>query len=278
MLFVQIPYAIGWIMLYKASEFWHIIVGLSFLGMARGLSEAVIITFVGECRYLDAQKGFFFSFQIYFFFQFSLIWSKWAKNSECSSVFLFCGYGNWRFYHTIFEYVDSMANHSSSMFRNAFDCCGCIVICGYFFLFLPKNRLLNPKTKKLIQNCRSQTPRNGFYPKIERSKQKNRFVGFGVGFQAKQWKKNLQNSNDIANGWNFVNLVSNRIYNAHIRSQRSEKNCTNWRKDEVLNLSLSWLYYISQSSSPVWLLCNRLWCKFWKLMRAQSPGIRWWLS
>lgn len=57
LLFSQIPYTIGWIMLYKASEFWQIIVGFLFNGVAIGLSESVIFTFLGESRYFDVKRG-----------------------------------------------------------------------------------------------------------------------------------------------------------------------------------------------------------------------------
>lgn len=44
-------------MLYKASEFWQIIVGFLFNGLAIGLSESMIYTFLGESRYFDVKRG-----------------------------------------------------------------------------------------------------------------------------------------------------------------------------------------------------------------------------
>lgn len=47
----------------------------------------------------------------------------------------------------------------------------------------------------------------GYCPKIERSRQKNLFVGFGVGLPRKQSPKSSMNFNDTANAQNRVILA-----------------------------------------------------------------------
>lgn len=40
MIMVNIPFALGWFMLYRATEVWEIFGGFAMLGMAIGLMEA----------------------------------------------------------------------------------------------------------------------------------------------------------------------------------------------------------------------------------------------
>lgn len=48
MILVNIPYAIGWSILYQATEVWQIYVAFALLGLAIGLMEAAVFTYVGE--------------------------------------------------------------------------------------------------------------------------------------------------------------------------------------------------------------------------------------
>lgn len=48
MIFVNIPFIIGWFLLYQATQIWHLFFGLSVLGLAIGLMEASVMTYVGE--------------------------------------------------------------------------------------------------------------------------------------------------------------------------------------------------------------------------------------
>lgn len=45
---VNIPFAIGWYFMYSANKVWHIFVGMGLQGLAIGLLEAPIITYLGE--------------------------------------------------------------------------------------------------------------------------------------------------------------------------------------------------------------------------------------
>lgn len=48
MIAANIPFAIGWFMLYRAEEVSYIYIGLGFLGLAYGVAEAAIVTYVGN--------------------------------------------------------------------------------------------------------------------------------------------------------------------------------------------------------------------------------------
>ncbi|XP_055302406.1 facilitated trehalose transporter Tret1-like [Sitodiplosis mosellana] len=48
MIFVNIPLALGWLMIYQGDFYWKILTGCAFLGLGIGLMEAPIITYLGE--------------------------------------------------------------------------------------------------------------------------------------------------------------------------------------------------------------------------------------
>lgn len=48
MILVNIPFAIGWYMLYRATAVWEIFFGFAMQGLAIGLMEAPIVTYLGE--------------------------------------------------------------------------------------------------------------------------------------------------------------------------------------------------------------------------------------
>lgn len=48
MLVVNIPHLIAWLLLYNATELWHIFLANILLGLGVGLMEAPILTYVGE--------------------------------------------------------------------------------------------------------------------------------------------------------------------------------------------------------------------------------------
>lgn len=48
MILVNIPFAIGWYMLYQSTEVYEVFGGMAILGMAIGLREAAVITYLGE--------------------------------------------------------------------------------------------------------------------------------------------------------------------------------------------------------------------------------------
>lgn len=50
MFFVNIPHAIAWIMMYNATTIGEVFAANVLLGLGVGLSEAPIITYVGEIR------------------------------------------------------------------------------------------------------------------------------------------------------------------------------------------------------------------------------------
>lgn len=47
MILVNIPFAIGWFMLYQATTVSEVFIGITFLGLAIGLMEAPIVTYIG---------------------------------------------------------------------------------------------------------------------------------------------------------------------------------------------------------------------------------------
>lgn len=48
MILVNIPFAIGWIMLFVANDVWLVFVGFAMQGLAIGLMEAPVLTYLGE--------------------------------------------------------------------------------------------------------------------------------------------------------------------------------------------------------------------------------------
>lgn len=48
MILVNIPYFMGWIMLYRASSVFEVFFAFLMLGLAVGLMEAPIVTYLGE--------------------------------------------------------------------------------------------------------------------------------------------------------------------------------------------------------------------------------------
>lgn len=48
MMFVNIPYFLGWLKLYHANSIDDILVGFIMLGLAVGLMEAPVVTYLGE--------------------------------------------------------------------------------------------------------------------------------------------------------------------------------------------------------------------------------------
>lgn len=51
MILVNIPFAIGWFILYSSSEVSHILFGMAVLGVAIGLMEPSMTCYVGEIWY-----------------------------------------------------------------------------------------------------------------------------------------------------------------------------------------------------------------------------------
>lgn len=45
---VNIPLIIGWFMIYQGDAVWKIFTGCAFLGLAIGLMEAPLITYLGN--------------------------------------------------------------------------------------------------------------------------------------------------------------------------------------------------------------------------------------
>lgn len=48
MILVNIPFAIGWYMLCQANAVWMVFVGFAMQGLAIGLMEAPVLTYLGE--------------------------------------------------------------------------------------------------------------------------------------------------------------------------------------------------------------------------------------
>lgn len=48
MLVSNIPFIIAWIMMYNASEVWHILLANTLMGFAIGLMQPPVITYIGE--------------------------------------------------------------------------------------------------------------------------------------------------------------------------------------------------------------------------------------
>lgn len=48
MILVNIPYLVGWLMLYRANSVLEVFLAFIMLGMAVGLMEAPIVTYLGE--------------------------------------------------------------------------------------------------------------------------------------------------------------------------------------------------------------------------------------
>lgn len=48
MILVNIPYLIGWLTLYQATSVAEIFIGFVMLGLAVGLMEAPVVTYLGE--------------------------------------------------------------------------------------------------------------------------------------------------------------------------------------------------------------------------------------
>lgn len=48
MIVVNIPFAIAWLLLYRASDVSMIFVAITLMGLAIGLMESPVITYIGE--------------------------------------------------------------------------------------------------------------------------------------------------------------------------------------------------------------------------------------
>lgn len=48
MIFVNIPLALGWFLVYQGDVFWKILTGCAFLGLGIGLMESPVTTYLGE--------------------------------------------------------------------------------------------------------------------------------------------------------------------------------------------------------------------------------------
>lgn len=48
MMLVNIPFAIGWLMLYQANGVWMVFFGFAMQGLAIGLGEAPVLNYLGE--------------------------------------------------------------------------------------------------------------------------------------------------------------------------------------------------------------------------------------
>lgn len=52
MIVVNIPFAIAWLLLYYATDVWMILVAITLMGLAIGLMESPVITYIGEIWYV----------------------------------------------------------------------------------------------------------------------------------------------------------------------------------------------------------------------------------
>lgn len=70
MILVNIPFAIGWLLLYQCREVWHIFWGLISLNLAAGLAKATLMSYIGEIWWemfeLISIKSFVFSSASFF--------------------------------------------------------------------------------------------------------------------------------------------------------------------------------------------------------------------
>lgn len=48
MIAVNVPFAIAWFMMYNATTVWEIFVANSLMGLAVGLMQSPVITYIGE--------------------------------------------------------------------------------------------------------------------------------------------------------------------------------------------------------------------------------------
>lgn len=48
MIVVNAPFAIAWLLLYYANDVWMILVAITLMGLAIGLMESPVITYIGE--------------------------------------------------------------------------------------------------------------------------------------------------------------------------------------------------------------------------------------
>lgn len=48
MIFVNIPLALGWLMVYQGDVIWKIFIGCALHGLGVGLMEAPLISYIGE--------------------------------------------------------------------------------------------------------------------------------------------------------------------------------------------------------------------------------------
>lgn len=65
MIFVNIPFAIGWLILFQATQVWHIIVGFAMHGLAIGLMESSVFTYM--CNHIFYLKNCFFITSLHLF-------------------------------------------------------------------------------------------------------------------------------------------------------------------------------------------------------------------
>lgn len=65
MILVNIPFVIGWLTLHQASSVTEIFIGFLILGLAVGLMEAPVVTYLGEIWYKNSTALIAMDFRFY---------------------------------------------------------------------------------------------------------------------------------------------------------------------------------------------------------------------
>lgn len=59
MILINIPFAVGWIMLFEATEVWHVFFGFGMLGFGAGVMRAPMAIYIGNTTSLRHHKDAF---------------------------------------------------------------------------------------------------------------------------------------------------------------------------------------------------------------------------
>lgn len=133
MILVNIPFAIGWLLLYQCCEVWHIFWGLISLNLAAGLAKATLMSYIGEIWWemfeLISIKSLVFSSASFFI---NYYYHSYDNDHSDPSVRGLCtAYtnANMAIGSLYFEYIPSMAFNCPDCCDNTFRFRDIIVLC-----------------------------------------------------------------------------------------------------------------------------------------------------
>lgn len=139
MIIVNIPYAIGWFLLCRATTIWEIFVGSAMHGFAIGLVGSPVYAYVGEIWlvtsfwlfFMDKNECLIRCMTFHFFAIIFKIYKQPAINQRCFERIHVYMSIIWNVHNKCAKYLYAMANGCSILFNSASDQCDCHLFCKF---------------------------------------------------------------------------------------------------------------------------------------------------